>query len=715
MATTLTTSWQEIAVSQITGNSYLKLYAKYNSQSVANNSSSVSVELRISIGTTYIHCYTHNANFTGEFTDSTSVGSYYHGWENNTETTILSATKNISHDANTGAKSISVGGAFSCSAGVSASISQQTLTLPTIARNFSANPTISIQAIQEEKLTYSWTTSEACKYVELGYKQSNASSYTYLSAVNVSGAKSGTITPGSNFLTPGVTYDFCVRCTINNGSNLTKTSSAVQRATYTYPTVVGISNSSITLPGAPITTGTNPTVVTQVVTVSNPKNYNTVEVHAKVVGSSPVQEWTGTLSGSTITFNMEASVLYAQLGASGKKGSIQYYCVYSSHTTSAITGEFVTTEENCRPYIATGESLSYTNTTSKHITLLGSNQYIIQGKSGIAITGPNFVTVANTSSQIDYYELVWGNSADVIRLDSNSKSYSSINDKSNVEIKMRAVDKRGYKSAFATTTIQMLEYNLPSISIDATRTGNYEDETGEISIIATRSQLMVDGVDKNYWNADSTNHKITYTMNPTDSSLGSGGMINSTASQISTSLSATGLSAQNIYTVSFNINDAITEEDSQFSAITKEIPQAESLFDFNLESPAIGIGTTVNKANIPTGIHAHGLYITDKTNTLNTSQILSSTVDLGNASGVVNVKGYTSNTGTQTISHPVSDKTGSSTVTQLSSNCSEEITNCQVVNGELFIGGPLSNTKNGKIYLYNGSVYVPIIWYQSNS
>jgi hypothetical protein len=48
-----------------------------------------------------------------------------------------------------------LGGYFTCSANVSASIGQVSLDLPPIARGYSKTPTFSISSVEEDRITYS--------------------------------------------------------------------------------------------------------------------------------------------------------------------------------------------------------------------------------------------------------------------------------------------------------------------------------------------------------------------------------------------------------------------------------------------------------------------------------------------------------------------------------------------------------------------------------
>jgi len=702
---TLTTGWQEVGVVALSGvnGAYLKLFAKYNSQSIANNSSSISVELRISCASgTYFHCYTHSASFGGSFSNSTSVGSYYHGWESGTVTTILSETKDIGHDAN-GNLNLSLSGAFDCSVGVKGSVGlSETWSLPQIARGFSAKPTLTITSIQEQRIDFRWNTSENCNRIRLGYKLPSASTFSWASAVTIANTKTGTSYVETG-LTAGTTYDFCVECR-KSDSNLTMNSESQQKTMYSYPSVTGVETTSITLP---VPTGQSSQVVAQTIYLNNPLSRTGITVYAKTANTAVEKTWTvDNVSGTSTAINLVVNDLYTSLGNEGKIGSIQYYCTYSGHTTAAQIGDFATVSANCCP--STTGSLSYINDSSDHVTLLGSNQYIIQGKSKLKITGPTYGFNGGFGS-IAYYEFSWNNQKP-IQSDSTTINYTSVSDAGEIPITMCAVDKRGYKSAPSTATVHVLPYQIPSLQVVCTRTGEYEDATGTISLVAKRSTLTVSGTEKNKWMGDTTSNKIKYTVSPTSSSLVSGGTVNSTAASFSTDIAVTALDPQSVYTLTFDISDSITSN----LQVVGSFEQAESIFDWNIDAPAFGVGAIVNKSGVLPGFHGHGLYITDRTGQSDISQIQTTSVVLGKAASTVSIAGYGNMTAQKVEAVPISTKTGA-TITNTNKNLSNKLSYGETVNGELFIGGPLSDVKQGKFYLYNGEAYIPIIWYHKNS
>lgn len=131
----LTTDWQVLSEVTMSPGKYLQTIARYTSQSIDGNYSEVEAQLRIRMANgNAVHCYTHSCNFSGgTFDASDSKGSYYHGWEQNTTTTLLTQTKRINHDSN-GDASFNIQGYFTCSAGVSGTTSSITCYLPHINR-----------------------------------------------------------------------------------------------------------------------------------------------------------------------------------------------------------------------------------------------------------------------------------------------------------------------------------------------------------------------------------------------------------------------------------------------------------------------------------------------------------------------------------------------------------------------------------------------------
>lgn len=131
---TLTTSWQKFSEVSIYTGSYLQVWARYTSQSIANNQTVVEAQLRIhnNSGTGY-NCYTHSCNFNGgTFTASDYQGSYYHGWGAG-DHTLLSQALTLTHNQD-GTLSFNIGGYFTCSAGIGGTAPVVNITVPKINR-----------------------------------------------------------------------------------------------------------------------------------------------------------------------------------------------------------------------------------------------------------------------------------------------------------------------------------------------------------------------------------------------------------------------------------------------------------------------------------------------------------------------------------------------------------------------------------------------------
>ena len=131
---TLTTSWQKFSEVSIYSGSYLQVWARYTSQSIANNQTVVEAQLRIhnDSGTGY-NCYTHSCNFNGgTFTASDYQGSYYHGWGAG-DHTLLSQSLTLTHNQD-GTLSFNIGGYFTCSAGIGGTAPTVNITVPKINR-----------------------------------------------------------------------------------------------------------------------------------------------------------------------------------------------------------------------------------------------------------------------------------------------------------------------------------------------------------------------------------------------------------------------------------------------------------------------------------------------------------------------------------------------------------------------------------------------------
>jgi len=137
MATTLTTSYKKIGSINTSTYSQLRFYAKYNSQSTANNTSSISVQLRLYGNGSYGSFSSGSCGISGIYNPtsgttsySTSLGST--SYSNGSEKTLATYTYSVNHSS-TGAYSDTITYKISSKGSVSGS-GNVSIALPTIKR-----------------------------------------------------------------------------------------------------------------------------------------------------------------------------------------------------------------------------------------------------------------------------------------------------------------------------------------------------------------------------------------------------------------------------------------------------------------------------------------------------------------------------------------------------------------------------------------------------
>lgn len=733
---TLTTSWQRLGRSAIVsaGNAtmYAALYAKYSSQSTTNNTSTVNVELRIEFsGSMRAHCYTHTVGFTGgTFSNTKTVGSYYHGWDSSDPETyaspLLSATQTISHSTD-GTKTIKIGGTFSSTNGWSATISNVNCTLPQIPRGFSSTPTLTISSRHETDISLQWGTSEDCSSVTIYYRANNASSYSTWPAQSYSATTtSGIITLTG--LSANTTYNIYAACT-KRASGVVNNSGEVIGTTYSYPYIKSIGRAQITLP-------VQNANYSQSVILENPLGRTNVTVYARPTLSSGVVF--GSVSNSSsaltnLTLPLTASTMYGQIPNS-TSGNMVYYCVYndgtSNHFSSIVNGTYITSADNCGPTIS--GNISYANATTAHASLVGSDT-IIQGQSSFTITAPT--TSARGSASITKYYFRIGNGV-YESISTNSKTYSSTNLSSSTTIYCYAEDSRGYTSVVSSKTMRIIPYSAPSASFEVSRSGYTTNGLVHLNT-ATRSQLTTSSsaTDVNNWMGNSS--KISLSISPSGPTMAS--TIGGTGASLSNQdVSIAGLDLETQYTVTINISDRITNK----PPLTFKIDKAQPILSV-LNSPStVGVNVIPGDNDDP-GLYVNGVlnvvsgdvdinsgdiqFLKASGNNGTTTNITSDNIKIGttasgetsevdlngnvDVSGTFDVVGNTTVTGTLGV-------TGNTTITgteSISSNATVggalEVTGNTTVGGNASIAGDLFvdgidilTTLNGKAVIESGYI-----------
>ena len=231
----LTTEYKELGSKYLGntgyGNVYVKLYAKYNSQSIVNNTSNVSIQARIytegaywysSSGTTY--------KITGSGSiDSGNIGC--NGRYDVGEKTLGTQTKDISHNTD-GTLTISASANFISQPWGWNGTASGSATLPSIPRHATCNQ--SVKKVTEATIEMNWSSDSVCDY--LWYR---IFEYGEWYALDIADAKSGTYV--INEVLPNRTYLVQTRVR-RKDSGLTTDSSRISVTTYEIPKLVSAPN-----------------------------------------------------------------------------------------------------------------------------------------------------------------------------------------------------------------------------------------------------------------------------------------------------------------------------------------------------------------------------------------------------------------------------------------------------------------------------------------
>jgi hypothetical protein len=357
------------------------------------------------------------------------------------------------------------------------------------------------------------------------------------------------------------------------------------KSTYPYPSINSITTSSGTMDYTLPAPGTN---ISQTVTLNNPLNRTNITVYAKKDSTSGTQFGSATNSSSAlinVPLKLTTNTMYSSI-PSATSGTVVYYCVYndgSNHTSATVSGIFRTSASNCGPTVSANPT--YTNSTSAHATLVGSDT-IIQGQSSFTVTSPTITTKGSATVAKYYFKIGSGNYESTGT--TNNKTYSSTSLSGSVIAYCYAEDSRGYTSAVKQVTMRVLPYSIPTATITVSRNGY--STNGTIAVSATRSSLSkssATSTDVNNWRGNTSSNKISYTITPNDASPNSG-VIGGTGTSSSGSVNITSLDLEKSYTITVNISDRVT-------TLTKTviIDKAAPVLSMNAVSSSIGINTMV--------------------------------------------------------------------------------------------------------------------------
>lgn len=171
---TLTKSWQNIKSWQWNPGTGFKITyyidAKYSSQSVANNTSTVQTRLTCVVNSG--SGGGNNYKFTCTYAPTVSGSGYYTFTTRNSSNPITSGSSTVTHNSD-GTKSITISAQVKVTGvGLGHTLSA-TVSLPKINRDFTSTPSISSSDITAESVKINWSTSQACDLIK--YKLNNGS------------------------------------------------------------------------------------------------------------------------------------------------------------------------------------------------------------------------------------------------------------------------------------------------------------------------------------------------------------------------------------------------------------------------------------------------------------------------------------------------------------------------------------------------------------
>lgn len=385
---TLTTSYQKIGTGGVktlgATKARIDLYAKYNSQSTANNTTNWSIEARLVIT---------SGSYIGEYSGTTLTlsgdgisSSQSKGTGNFKSQTLGNASGTTTHNAD-GTKSVTASASMKFSTWGTTLTVSGSATLPTIPRY--ANITnFTVSKIDETSVRYGWNVDATCDWAQ--YSTDNGATWYNLPPTNiVSGLSANT------------TYKFKLKLR-RQDSQLWTESNTVQQSTYAYPYCISAPDFTI---------GDNATF-----TFYNPLN-RTIQIQMWSYTSQQFVSDLITTSGTSYTgFSDIADRLYASIPNS--KNSQYSFDVHYGTNKSIKVGGYYSIRGDETPIF---EDFDYEDTNSDIINLTGNNQILVDNYSTCKFSIPTRA-IGKNSATIDSYICYYGDNY-ITYLEQNMSDY----------------------------------------------------------------------------------------------------------------------------------------------------------------------------------------------------------------------------------------------------------------------------------------------------
>ena len=316
---------------------------------------------------------------------------------------------------------------------------------------FTSTPTLTLKSKTETSITYNWRTSETCDRIT--WTGSGTKSTTGLPGT------SGTVTFSG--LTADTSYSHYGTFR-RQDSQLETSSTTYTNSTDNYPYVASLSPNIITLGQTAL----------QTINIFNPHSRQTTVYVKKSLNDSDADALaTATTTGTSVSITIDASELYPEIPNS-QSGTLYYYCKYSSHTTTSITGTYQINGSE-KPIFPTS-SWSY---VADLTALTNNNQIVIDNYSTITLT-VNTPATSDYNAGITGYYATWGNATPV---SFNGTSSVQLVKGNGTSLVVLANDSRELQSVLSSSTLDMTNnrvlYNKPVINTLETHRLNGIDTT----------------------------------------------------------------------------------------------------------------------------------------------------------------------------------------------------------------------------------------------
>ena len=472
------------------------------SQSIANNTSSVKLRLQVrSISSTY---KTYGYNQTSTIDGTKLSAASFDMRDTNTWQTFGERTITVTHNTN-GTYSASKSGSFTTTASGDYSLksgsASVTVAPATIPRYATSNQSLASKT--SSSITMNWSSDSTVDYI--WYSKDNGSNWT---GVDVTDGTSGSYTISG--LSANTTYNIKTRVR-RKDSQLTTDSSTLSVTTH-QTTTASISVSSKTETSVTVSSSSNVTVsntryrimksggsygswqtsatfsglsanstytvqVEKVGQASGEAGYATVSVttyeypyctespnfkigdavtlkfnnplnrtfsFTVIANGVEIYTWTNVTGTSYTGVNGQEAVtkLYASI-PDKPSATYKVKVVYSGITKERNNGNTYSIKGNEYP---TFNNFSYQDTNAKTVGLTGNNQILVNGYSNLKVTiSTDNKAYSNYGSPIDKYRLNVGNMSSVEKAYSSTAAVElSVNSVNSPSITVTAIDKRGY-------------------------------------------------------------------------------------------------------------------------------------------------------------------------------------------------------------------------------------------------------------------------------